>query len=61
MKIIEIEVSVSTRYVGSKVEDVISVYLEDGATPEQIETAKEDAAREWMFEQITWEWKDIEA
>ncbi len=60
MKVIRIAVQVSTRYVGSRVEDEINVYVEDDATEKEIEQAKEDTAREWMFEQIDWGYQDIE-
>lgn len=45
MKVIRIAVQVSTRYVNSRVEDEINVYVEDDATEKEIEQAKEDAAR----------------
>lgn len=60
MKAIKILVQVSTRYVGSRVEDELEIYVEDDATEQEIETAKEDAAREWMFDQIDWGWQDVE-
>lgn len=60
MKVIKITVQVSTRYVGSRVEDELEVYVADDATEQEIETAKEDAAREWMFDQIDWGWQDVE-
>ena len=60
MKLIKITVQVSTRYVGSRVEDELEVYVDDNATEQEIETAKEDAAREWMFDQIDWGWQDVE-
>lgn len=60
MKVIKIIVSVSTRYVGSKVEDELEIYIDNNATKEEIEIAKEDATREWMFEQINWGWKDVD-
>jgi len=60
MKVIRIAVQVSTRYVNSGVEDEINVYVEDDATEKEIEQAKEDAAREWMFEEIEWGYQDIE-
>ena len=47
MKVIRIAVQVSTRYVNSRVEDEINVYVEDDATEKEIEQAKEDTAREW--------------
>jgi hypothetical protein len=59
MKVIKIAVQVSTRYVGSRVEEVIDVYVEDDATEKEIEQAKDDTAMEWMFEQIDWGWSDI--
>ncbi|MBL0317483.1 MAG: hypothetical protein IPP69_17630 [Flavobacteriales bacterium] len=60
MKVIKITVQVSTRYVGSQVEDELEVYVADDATEQEIETAKEDAAREWVFGQIDWGWQDAE-
>lgn len=60
MKVIKITVQVSTRYVGSRVEDELEVYVADDATEKEIETAKEDAAREWMFDKIDWGWQDVE-
>ena len=60
MKVIKIKVQVSTRYVGSRVEDELEVYVDDNATEQEIETAKEDAARDWMFDQIDWGWQDVE-
>jgi hypothetical protein len=60
MKTIKILVSVSTRYVGSKVEEEIEVYVDDDATEEEIEQAKEDTAREWMHGEIEWGWGEIQ-
>lgn len=60
MKVIKITVQVSTRYVGSRVEDKLEVYVADDATEQEIEKAKEDAAREWVFDQIDWGWQDVE-
>tara|TARA_R110000868_G_scaffold178700_4_gene418525 strand:+ start:7757 stop:7921 length:165 start_codon:yes stop_codon:yes gene_type:complete len=54
MKTITITAYASTRYVGSKCEDEIEVYVEDNATPEEIETACEDTAREWMLDNVEW-------
>lgn len=59
MKIIKVLAHVSTRYVGSKVEDELEIYVEDDATEQKIETAKEDMVREWMFDQIEWGWQDV--
>lgn len=56
MKTITITAYASTRYVGSKCEDEIEVYVEDNATPEEIETACEDTAREWMLDNVEWWW-----
>jgi len=60
MKVVKIRVSVSTRYVGSLCTDEIEVYVDDNATPEQIESEKEDACKQWMFDQIDWRWVDVE-
>jgi hypothetical protein len=60
MKTVTIKVNVSTGYVGSNVEDDVLVYLDEDATEKEIEEAKEVAAREWMFEQIEWGWKDVD-
>lgn len=59
MKTIKVLANVSTRYVGSKVEDEIEVYVDEDATEEEIQNAKEDAVRERMFDQIEWGWSDI--
>lgn len=59
MKVIKVMANVSTRYIGSRCEDEIEVYVDDNATDEEIEKAKEAAVREWMFEQINWGWTDI--
>lgn len=59
MKTIKISVFVNTGYVGSQREDEIDVYIDDNATEEEIERAKEDTAREWMFENIDWGYYDI--
>ncbi len=60
MKVLKIKVWVSTRYVGSDRTDEIEVYIDDDATEKEIESAKEDAAREWMFEEIEWGWGDLD-
>lgn len=60
MKVIKVMARVSTRYVGSECEDEVEVYVDDDATPEEVEKAKEDAVREWMFDQIEWGWSDID-
>jgi hypothetical protein len=60
MKTIRILVSVSTRYVGSKVEEEIEVYVDDDATEQEIEQAKEDTAREWMNEEIEWGYGEVQ-
>jgi hypothetical protein len=54
--IIEFEVYVSTCYVGSKVKETLTLDIEDDATTEEIEQAKEDMARDWMFHNIEWGW-----
>jgi hypothetical protein len=60
MKVLKIKVWVSTGYVGSKREDEIEIYIDDNATEEEIESAKENTAREWMFEEIEWGWGDLD-
>lgn len=60
MKTVKINVHVDTGYVGSEREDTIDVCIEDGMTASDIESAKEDAAREWMFEQINWGYTDAD-
>jgi hypothetical protein len=59
MKKITIEVYAKTRYVGSEVRDKIDFYIDELATDAEIETAKEDAAREWMYEQVDWGFNEI--
>lgn len=60
MKTIIVKAYVHTRYVGSKAEDKIEVYVDDEATEHEIEQAKEDAVREWMYDQIEWGYEDLE-
>lgn len=57
---LKIKVWVSTNRVGSKCEDEIEVYLDGEETAEQIEQAKEDAAREWVFNNLDWGFSDPE-
>lgn len=56
----KISAFVKTNYVGSKVEEVITVYLNGDETPEEIEQACEATAREWMFENIEWGFENPE-
>lgn len=59
MKTIKIEVTARTNRVGSDVSDIIEFEVDDNATDKEIETAKDNEAREWMFEQIDWWWKAV--
>jgi hypothetical protein len=54
--IIKFDVYVSTRYVGSDVKDTLELDIHDDATPEEIEQAKEELARDWLYENINWGW-----
>ncbi len=56
----KIKVYVSTRYQGSLVEDEIEIHIPDDASDEEKEAAKEECAREWVFDQIDWGWKNID-
>ena len=58
MKEVQINVSVSIGYVGCKVNDTISVWIDESWTEKEIEDAKLEATREWLFEQINWGWID---
>ena len=60
MKEIQINVSVSTGYVGCRINDTISVWIDEDWTEKEIEDAKQEATWEWLFEQIDWGWSDIE-
>jgi hypothetical protein len=51
---IKIKANVSTRYVGSIVEDEFEIDVDDDSTEEEIEKIAEDVTRDWMFEQIDW-------
>lgn len=57
MKLIKITAHLSLLTSGSKLEEELDVYVEDDATEEQIHAAKEEAAKEWMFDQIDWGWE----
>jgi hypothetical protein len=50
----KIEVSVSTRVVGSRVKEIIE--LPDDTPEDEIE----EYARETMFEMIEWNWRETE-
>jgi divalent metal cation (Fe/Co/Zn/Cd) transporter len=54
---IKIKALVSTRYVGSTVEDEFEIDVDDDSTEEEIEEIAESVTREWMFEQIDWGYK----
>lgn len=54
MRQIKLEVYVSTNKFGSETRDVIEIEIPENATPNEIEQIKEDAAREWMYENIEW-------
>jgi len=58
MKTFTIHVFVKTDRLGSKIEEDIEVEVADDATTEEIEAAKEKEAKEWMYDQIDWAWKD---
>lgn len=55
---VSIDVFVSTKYLGSTVKDTIEIEVDDDATPSEIEREKEQAAKEWMFDNIDWSWVD---
>lgn len=59
----KIEVSVGTRYVGSEVRDTIEI--DDEEVEDMTETQRDDyldeIAREWMFDEIDYGWKIIDA
>lgn len=57
---VKIKVSVQTNRIGSRIEDVIDVHVENSMNEREVENAKEAAAREWMFENIEWGWMDVE-
>lgn len=40
--------------------EVIEVEVEADDTPEQIEEAKYQAAREWVYEKVSWSYRDPE-
>lgn len=60
---VKIEVSVGTRYVGSYVKDIIEIDDEDIA--DMTETGRDDyldeITREWMFDEIDYGWKIVDA
>lgn len=60
MKVIKIAVYLSTGYVGSRVEDELELYFDEDATEDEIEIAKANATREWLFDRLDWGWNVVE-
>lgn len=56
MKTIQIDVSVSTGYVGSKVEDVLDIEIPEGATTEEIEQVCGEVYEQWVWDTINSGW-----
>ena len=58
----KIEVSVSTRYVGSTVRDTIEIDDEDIAdmTEAQRDDYIDEITREWMYDEIDYGWKIVD-
>ena len=59
-KVLKIEVGVSTYIVGSRREGIIEVYVPENATDQEIEEIKSEAAKEWLYENIDFGWRDAE-
>lgn len=55
------KVSLSTKYVGSKVEDEIEIEDEEleGMSTNERETYIEDVVREWVYDEIDWGWVEV--
>ena len=56
----KIKAFVSTKYIGSKVEDEIEIpddELED-LSPEEREKAIQETVMEWMYQNIDWGWSE---
>ena len=51
---IKIKAQVSTRYVGSTVEDEFEIEVDDNSTEEEIQQITDEEVKQWMFEQIEW-------
>ena len=56
-KLIKIKVWVSLHTTDA--EEEIDVEIIDGMSGEEIEEVKEQAAKDWMFNQIDWGWSDL--
>ena len=56
---IKIKVSVRTNRQGSDCSDVLEFEVEDDATAEEIEEAKDRETKEWMYERIDFWWEDV--
>jgi len=59
-KEVKIRCNVSTDIIKSEVTGEIHVYIDEDATDEEIKQAKEEAAMEWLFDNIEWGWEDVE-
>jgi hypothetical protein len=57
MRVIKINVYVETNRIGSRNEAEFEVWVDDDATPEEEEKELEAAAREWMFDNIEWNYE----
>jgi divalent metal cation (Fe/Co/Zn/Cd) transporter len=56
---IKIKALVSTRYVGSTVEDEFEIEVDDNSTEEEIQQIADEEVKQWMFEQIEWGYEII--
>lgn len=60
MQTIKITVELSIWCISHQESEVIEVEVRDDATPAQIEEAKHQAAREWVYEKVSWSYRDPE-
>lgn len=60
MRHIRLKVYVETSRVGSTIEDILEIEVEDNATLEDIDDEKEAATKEWMFNNIEFGYSEIE-
>jgi hypothetical protein len=57
--IIKIKVNLNIGFTSATRKDVIDVEIDDNATEEEIEEAKEEAAKDWAYNFIDIGWADL--
>jgi hypothetical protein len=58
-KIIEVQFTVGTKYVGSEVEETVEIEIEENMTEEEINKIIDEEFQIWVWENIDSWWKII--